>query len=310
MRAKCYYVIISTNLNIYSFKKTKGRSLQNNTPYIEEDKNDIREFFSVVKRRKKLIWSVTALLVLLALVYVFIAKPVYEVKATMELALIDKKPVQEIEDLKEKIEVVFEVNLKGKEKEFPLISSISLPKKTKNMMTIQTQGYDNNTAQQKLQEVISHIVSLQDKELDDYTDIQKKKIDLVTEDIIQHEHLSREIKKDIGTYKEKLLDISKQDAALAAIYVIEIGKKQTELNDLTSKVYDLKNQKNDYELSISPFKVQKATTIGKIEIFDDPIKPKKALIVIVAFITGLMLSIFLAFFLEFLRNIKREEQGV
>jgi len=37
------------------------------------------------------------------------------------------------------------------------------------------------------------------------------------------------------------------------------------------------------------------------------VKPKKALIIIVAFITGLMFSIFLAFFLAFLRGLKEEK---
>ena len=46
--------------------------------------------------------------------------------------------------------------------------------------------------------------------------------------------------------------------------------------------------------------------IGSISISEDPIKPKKKLIVVVAFITGLMLSIFLAFFLEFIQGVKRE----
>jgi uncharacterized protein involved in exopolysaccharide biosynthesis len=41
---------------------------------------------------------------------------------------------------------------------------------------------------------------------------------------------------------------------------------------------------------------------------EHPIQPKKKLIVIVAFITGLMLSVFLAFFLEFLAGSKEEVQ--
>ncbi|MCK9454065.1 Wzz/FepE/Etk N-terminal domain-containing protein [Sulfurimonas sp.] len=45
--------------------------------------------------------------------------------------------------------------------------------------------------------------------------------------------------------------------------------------------------------------------IGDINIDDSPINaPKKKLIIAVAFITGLILSIFLVFFLEFLRNEK------
>jgi len=271
-----------------------------NTQYIEEDKIDLRELFAVLKRRKKMIWVVTALLTLLALVYVFVAKPVYEVKVAIELAQIDKKPVQDTIDLKQKVEIVFEVNVKGKKLEFPLVSRASLPKKTKNIMIIQAQGHDNDTAKQKLQEVTNFIMSIQDKEMNSYTDIQKKRLNLIKKDINRNEQLSIEIKKDINNYENKLLNISKQDAALAGIYAIETGKKQTELNDITSKIYNLENKKNDLELSISPLKMQKTATIGKIEILDNPIKPKKKLIIIVAFITGLMLSVFLAFFLEFI----------
>ncbi len=281
--------------------------MQNNTQYIQEDKIDIRELFSVLKRRKNLIWSVTGLFTLLALIYVFVAKPVYEVKVAIELAQINKKPVQDTIDLKQKVEIVFEVNVKGKEIVFPLVSSVSLPKKTKNIMIIQAQGYANDTAKQKLQEVANFIISIQDKEMNSYTNIQKKRLTLVMEDINRNKQLSIEIKKGINNYENMLLNISKQDAALAGIYAIEIGKKQTELNEATSEVYALKNNKNDLELSISPLKMQKATIIGKIEVLDKPIKPKKKLIVIVAFITGLMLSIFLAFFLEFIRGSREEE---
>ncbi len=281
--------------------------MQNNTQYSQEDKIDLRELFAVLKRRKKLIWAVTALLTLLALVYVLVAKPIHEVKVAIELAQIDKKPVQNTIDLKQKIEIIFEVNVKGKKLEFPIVSSISLPKKTKNIMTIQAQGYDNDTAKQKLQEVTNFIMSIQDKEMNSYTDIQKKRLNLIKKDINRNKQLSIEIKKDINSYKDKLLNISKQDAALAGLYSIETGKKQTELNNATNEIYNLENKKNDLELSISPLKMQKAAVIGKIEVLDKPIKPKKKLIVIVAFITGLMLSIFLAFFLEFLRGSKEED---
>ena len=47
--------------------------------------------------------------------------------------------------------------------------------------------------------------------------------------------------------------------------------------------------------------------IGDIEISEEAInKPKKALIVTVAFITGFILSIFLVFFIQFIQSIKKE----
>ena len=47
--------------------------------------------------------------------------------------------------------------------------------------------------------------------------------------------------------------------------------------------------------------------IGDIKISEEAInKPKKALIVTVAFITGFILSIFLVFFIQFIQSIKKE----
>lgn len=47
--------------------------------------------------------------------------------------------------------------------------------------------------------------------------------------------------------------------------------------------------------------------IGEVSIGNNPInKPKKKLIVVVAFITGFIFSIFLVFFLEFIRGFKKE----
>lgn len=48
--------------------------------------------------------------------------------------------------------------------------------------------------------------------------------------------------------------------------------------------------------------------IGDITISNEPInKPKKTLIVIVSFVTAFILSIFLVFFIEFIKSLKKEE---
>lgn len=48
--------------------------------------------------------------------------------------------------------------------------------------------------------------------------------------------------------------------------------------------------------------------IGDIQIDNNPInKPKKLLIVVVAFVTGFILSIFIVFFMQFINSIRKEE---
>ncbi len=281
--------------------------MQTNTQYIEEDTIDIRELFSILTKRKKLIWLITALFTLLALAYVFIAKPVYEVKAVLELAQINKKPVHPVETIKQKIVTVFQVNDKSKKIESPIVSQVSIPKKSENILIIHTQGYDNASAKKKLQEAISYINNAQKKELNTYEKLQKKRLNITQSDMEQNEQFIKKTKNDINHYENKLLNISKQDAALAGIYAIEIGKKENELNLAVNRIYKLKNKKNDLEFSLSPQRVQKTEIIGEFQVLEKPIKPKKKLIVIVAFITGLMLAVFLAFFLDFLSGGKKED---
>jgi len=54
-------------------------------------------------------------------------------------------------------------------------------------------------------------------------------------------------------------------------------------------------------------KVRMTQIVGEISVSDDPVKPKRVVIITAALFTGLMLSIFLAFFLEFMQGIKPKD---
>ena len=271
----------------------------------EDDTIDLRELFHILKKRQKCIYLLTLFITLSVIAYMYTLKPVYEVKVSMELGQINKKSVQDIIDLKQKITTIYEMD--NKEIKLPKITSITLPKNTNNIITLKAQGYTNDTAQEKLQAVMLYIRSVEEKELNSYISLEKKKLALTQENIKDNIQSMHTITATIKNYEQRLFNISKQDAALAGIYAIEIGKKQAELNSIKSNISNLKNTKNTIEVSISPINIKKASIIGKIEIHDNPIKPKKLLMVIISFITVLMFSIFLAFFLEFIQGLKNED---
>jgi len=272
----------------------------------EEDTIDLRELWAVLRKRKRLIWFITGVVTLAALAYVLLVRPVYEVKGVVELAQIDKKAVQNANDLRQKLSFIYGVNTKGKKREYPIVQAITLPKKSKNLLIVTARGYNNASAKKKLENVIDYLSKVQNKEIDIYMQTQKKRLALTVGDLKRNQQLVPQIQEDLKNYQKKLLSISKQSAALAGIYSIEIGKKQTELNSIINKIYALKNSVNNIELSMSPLRIHKTVIVGNIEELDKPVKPKKKLIVIVSFITGLMLSIFLAFFLEFIQSERKE----
>ena len=281
--------------------------MQNNTQYIQEDKIDLKELFAVLKRRKKLIWSVTALLTLLARVYVFVAKPVYEVKTMIEVGQIDAKPIDNVNDIKQKLSYKYQVNVKGKKIELPRVKTISVPKKSDRILSLIIHSNNNEEGIKYIQTVINKIETQYKEKTDAYTNSQKELITLTREDIKENTASLTQMKKELDKYSQKIVSLKSEDAALAGIYALQIGQKQTQLQNLKKYISQLKTKEQKLKLSITPLMIKPTHIVGEIETLDKPIKPKKLLIVIIAFITGFMLSVFLAFFLEFIRNSREKE---
>lgn len=115
------------------------------------------------------------------------------------------------------------------------------------------------------------------------------------------EDLSTEIKftqrENISTLQKEIDNIDKN----------KIRKLQFELtNTIPEQNISLQQKIDQLKDSISSTNIRNSTLVGDYIIHDYPIKPKKKLIVIVAFITGFILSIFLVFFLQFMQNFKEE----
>jgi len=106
---------------------------------------------------------------------------------------------------------------------------------------------------------------------------------------------------------EKRFDITANypKKATAVITYTAEGPDKKKIEELLNQAwkYTLKRHKEIIKLYAGPFtKVRMTRLIKGIDIGENPIKPKKKLIVGVAFITGLIFSIFLAFFLEFIQK--------
>jgi len=250
---------------------------------------------------------VTILITIFAIVYAFfIAKPVYAVKSMIEVGQIDNKPIDNINTIQQKLSYVYKVNAQGVKRELPLVNSISATKKSDNILSIIIHGSNNKEAVKYIETVIKKIETDYKEKTDVYTDSQNESIKLVQEEIKEYSTNLIKLNKELDEYSKKILSLKSEDAALAGIYVLQIGEKRTELQDFKKYISELKTKEQELKLSITPLMMKPTHIVGEIETLKKPIKPKKKLIVIVAFITALMLSVFLAFFLEFLRGRKEE----
>ncbi|WP_345993650.1 Wzz/FepE/Etk N-terminal domain-containing protein [Sulfurimonas sp. HSL-1716] len=90
----------------------------------------------------------------------------------------------------------------------------------------------------------------------------------------------------------------------------DIKKLEDKINiTLRDKKIDLQKNIDDLEYLTSSANIKNTDIVGNYVIHDHPVKPRKKLIVGVAFVAGFVLSIFLVFFMEFVKGIKKEEEA-
>ena len=94
------------------------------------------------------------------------------------------------------------------------------------------------------------------------------------------------------------------------IKLVQIKKINDQILDQKNKITQIDNKIKILEYNISPANIQNSEVVGGFITKDHPAKPKRKLIVVVAFVTGLILSIFLVFLIEFWEeNKKRLEEA-
>ena len=167
--------------------------------------------------------------------------------------------------------------------------------------------------------------------------VQKIKIPSIAEKILTQKQKLKNIEEQIKITQINILKTQKKDPTLTALNVMEKRSLESELSSLKIDIIDLLEkkevlvsqtlprllrakakiievdlkklfeQKNILEQSLLPHNYKNTAIVGNIMTNDYSIKPKKKLIVVVAFVTGFIFSIFIVFFMEFIAGFRTEE---
>ena len=304
--------------------------------YIQEDEIDLRELFKIIWDKKIFIILFTLAITVLATVYAYSKTPIYEAKALLEIGEYKKNPVDDAVALEKKLSTIFidmEKNLKDKTSE---ISNISVVKGLKNFLEIKSESTSNEEAKNEILKVLTFVQNEHEKILDDVkkqkemelrnidlqiSDIKSKSVDLIDKKIENNIKNLKSLEEQLKQIDENLKKIDTLNPSLAALKLMEkrditnsintitiqnfeLESKKDEL--LTTTLYKLEESKKIIELSLLPHNYKNTQIVGEIMTNDFPTKPKKSLIVAVAFVTGFIISIFLVFFIQFIQGIRKE----
>ena len=314
--------------------------MQENKP-LEEDEIDLKELFKTIWTKKIFIVIFTLVVTILAGFYAYSKTPIYEAKALLEIGEYkinntSKNFVDDASTLEKKLSTLFvdmEKNLKDKTSQ---ISNISVVKGLKNFLEIKSESTSNEEAKNEILKVLTFVQNEHEKILDDVkkqkemelrnidlqiSDIKSKSVALIDKKIENNIKNLKSLEEQLKQVDENLKKIDTLNPSLAALKLMEKRDITNSINTITIQNFELESKKDEL-LTTTLYKLEESKQIaeslllshnykntqivGEIMTNDFPTKPKKSLIVAVAFVTGFIISIFLVFFIQFIQGIRKE----
>src|SRR5574344_1968639 len=239
--------------------------------YIQEAEIDLRELFKIIWDKKIFIILFTLAITVLATVYAYSKKPIYEVKYYVEIAYINKERIEDIDSLEQKLKVIFGVEApKYEEDSFEkgVVSSIKQIKGVKNFLEIKTEALSNDAALSKNKDVLKFIQDSSQESIIQYEVIldntilnKKREIDFINNINIKNIKSEIEILKeqelkniDRQIYILKSQNIDSVNKEISLLKTQEIPKIKTQIAFLTnSKIKSLEDKISFYSKSLNKY---------------------------------------------------------
>ncbi len=203
-------------------------------------------------------------------------------------------------------------------KQLQLVHTVDLKKIDEKISTIQT--VDIPTITHKIDVITSEIQKKRqtiDRLTKQILPAAKKDPALGTMASIQLANLQNDIERLV----QRLLDLQKKKETLQKLTIPDLKKQKTaileqkipkiqaQIQHLANiEIPKLRTQIEDLKTSMAPPYLVSTHLVGEIRIHDKPVKPQKALILVVSLVTGLMFGVFFAFFREYLQKEETQSQ--
>jgi len=256
---------------------------------IEEDEIDLKDLLKKIWSYRKFIAIFTLTITFVAGIYAFLKTPIWEIKSNIQIGYISNSKIYTIDPYASKIFIKNNFDYSDTKQHYPKVD-INFVKGTKDILSITIDDFSNEKAINYLKTILSAIRQKENKKIKSYIESINSQIRILKQN-------KQNIISQIKTLNQNL-----KHEKNPQIYANLLDALQNYQNQLIK----LDLQINKLQSLISPLNINKTKIIGKIKTQDHPIKPKKKLIIIVAFITAFILSIFLVFFIEFVKGFQEE----
>ncbi|WP_188020323.1 Wzz/FepE/Etk N-terminal domain-containing protein [Deferribacter autotrophicus] len=287
----------------------ENKSQYQNIPNYYEDEIDLYELWLTIKKYKKLIFAIVIVSLIIATLYTFLTPRVYTVENTLFLP-----------NLKTINDTLFSSSSGSKTSDRSIFNKNDI----KNLLS-NLDKYDENTLKNYLKLNDDEIQTLKSIKVSDIKRGNLLTIRIDVQDIALAKNILNKILdyiNNLNLIKESL----QQNKLLLEKERDNLYAKIVEYKFLIKKLKSFNHQRDNLYLGFDPYgalldvehkynlileTLKTYNKFNKITYLSDPIypnkpsKPKTKLIIAVSFITSLMFGIFLAFFIEWIKNAQK-----
>ena len=217
-----------------------------------------------------------------------------------------------IKNIEDKIKYFLEVEKSNLEKNIVKIKDQQIPRVEQEiylLKNVELKSINKKIEfnQQKLKEYQNDAIKISNQKSSDNSQNMLMAIQLLnTQNSILN--LQNSIENSIKE-KESLVNLKLKDLEKERENILNDNLKnaEVELNiNFEKRLEELKNSLVLEKLKLANDRVKNSDIVGEIMTNDFPVKPKKSLLIAVAFVTGFILSIFLVFFIQFFQGMRKE----
>ena len=266
----------------------------NHNPGARGGEVNLFEIWQILVARKWLVLSVPVATILLAVVYVMQATPLFECSARVLIGQVGQgvqveKPAVLVQKLGEKYLVWDKTHFSVR----PRVSSISLDKKdTGTIIQIDVVDQSAKGAKLFLEQTVAEILSEQLKLFEQTTEVKRTRLKTLADQLVTLETYQQELARRIAKKDN-------QDPAQATVLAVEKGGFLKLASELDSERYALQREL-DAVNSYPPQLIQVPSLPKK------PINVKPSLVILFAGIFGLLLGGVATFFAEFILKFRQK----
>ena len=259
----------------------------------EYEEIDLMDYVKVLLKRKRLIFVLFFLAVILAGVFSFLMPKVYKIDTSLEIGSIGGQVVEAPGQVVEKIKgdvygILVREKLGISEKEYPKMKAEN-PKDT-NLVKIEVESDKPELVKTILEETNNLILKEHQEKIEVKKGLLENDIERLKTKTLSLEEEKKNLEAKVEAL-QKILPYQETPGSQFALFDTKekLEKKKQEIENLYLEINSLQRTSEDIKLT----KIVKIPTIS-----EKPVKPKLVLNIVIAGVLGIFIGVFLVFFQE------------